>query len=324
MSTQEKVNQVLHKYLNKNDTVVLACSGGKDSLTALGTLLGCGLDLNIVVAHVDHNIRENSFKQAVSVGELCAELGVTFELKVLPKSLDHNENSLREQRIEFLEGVAIINKAKYIITGHTASDQLETILMRLVRGTGTKGLCGISERRGNFLRPLLKLTKEETTEYVKEKGWEVQYDQSNDSNDYTRNRFRNNIIPLLEKENPKVAEAINKLVESVQEDQLVLLSKTAERFNKHKKGFYIHTSPAVFNLSGLKYDSNAVVKRIIIRIWEDLKTQQDKQLTCFHINNVCDAIKNANERKVFDLPSSVRVTIEPKANEVVFERIVCQ
>lgn len=317
MSTQEKVNQVLHKYLNKNDIVVLACSGGKDSLTALGTLLGCGLDLNIVVAHVDHNIRENSFKQAVGVGELCAGLGVTFELKVLPKSLDHSENSLREQRIEFLEGVASSNKAKYIITGHTASDQLETILMRMVRGTGTKGLCGIAEVRGKFLRPLLKITKEETTKYVKEKGWEVQYDQSNDSNDYTRNRFRNNIIPLLEKENPKIAEAVTKLVESVQEDQNCIQALATSRWKTHLNS--INFKRISFTLTGLTYDSPSIIKRIIVRAWEQLKLG-DKQLTCLHINNVYDAIKYATERKVFDLPSNVRAVINSNSNVVIFTR----
>lgn len=317
MSLQEKVNQILHSRLNKGDTVVLACSGGKDSYTALGTLLDSGLDLNIIAAHVDHNIRENSFKQAIAVGEFCSQLGIGFELKVLPKG-EHNEASLREERLAFLERVRLNNKAKYIITGHTASDQVETILMRLVRGTGTKGLCGITEIRDKFFRPLLKITKEETTEYIKEKGWEIQYDQSNDSNKYTRNRFRNEIIPLLEKENPKLSEAVNKLSESVLEDSIALDELSEQIYDSSMK-FELEASKIEFNLEQLKFRPVAITKRILIKAWHESR-QANKQLTCLHINLVNDAL-NKSFKTSFDLPAGVRVEVGPKENKVTFESV---
>ena len=200
------------KFINnlniKNETVIAAISGGPDSMMLLDILLKLRnkLNLNIVVAHVHHNLRKESDEEAIMVENYCKNNDLIFELYKIEKYPDNkfSEVSARKERYEFFDRLVNKYKSNYLFTAHHGDDLIETILMRISRGSSLKGYAGfekINKDRGyNIVRPLVYLTKQEIEKYLKEKNIEYAVDQSNKSDKYTRNRYRNNILPILKQE----------------------------------------------------------------------------------------------------------------------------
>ena len=163
-----------------------AVSGGADSVALL--VLACASGLQVTAWHVDHGLRDNSHTEAAFVRELAAQLGAHFESRtVAVDSAANVEAHAREARYAVLPSG--------VLTGHTADDQAETILINLLRGSGTRGLAGMQP---TMQRPLLQLRRSETQSLCDELGITYFRDPSNDDDRFQRNRIRHEVLPLLE------------------------------------------------------------------------------------------------------------------------------
>jgi tRNA(Ile)-lysidine synthase len=163
-----------------------AVSGGADSVALL--VLACAANLNVTAWHVDHGLRENSQTEAELVAQLAVQLGAQFESRTVSVEQGANtEARAREARYSALPSG--------VLTGHTADDQAETILINLLRGSGTRGLAGMQP---TSQRPLLQLRRIETVALCNALGIEVFNDPSNEDERFQRNRIRHEVLPLLE------------------------------------------------------------------------------------------------------------------------------
>lgn len=192
--------------LKENSKLVVACSGGPDSMAMLDMLLVLQKEMGfkIVVAHFEHGIRgQESLEDAAFVQEYCDECGVNFFLEhgnVPEWAKAHGESletAARKLRYDFLQRVADSLGGADIATAHHRNDQAETVIMHILRGSGLTGLSGIRPRRGNIIRPVLFLSKEQLLDYCYMNGIEARMDRTNEIADCTRNRIRLNLMPNL-------------------------------------------------------------------------------------------------------------------------------
>lgn len=235
-SFEETILQTVRRWgLCSGDLVIVAVSGGPDSLALIHSLVRSrpNSGLRFHVAHLDHGLRgSESEKDAQFVVNTCLELGLDFTVEktdVREHRKTHRlslEDAARQLRYSFLARVARENKSRIIAMGHTSDDQVETVLMNIIRGTGLTGLRGIQEFSNrevdgfeiSIIRPILQLPKSETEGYCDQLGLKPRYDSSNGSVDLLRNRLRHDILPVLDNINPSVREAILRLVESAGRD----------------------------------------------------------------------------------------------------------
>ncbi len=201
----------------KNETVVIAVSGGPDSMTLLHLMnsLKEKLNLSLVCAHVNHKVRSESDEEAAMVEAYCKENDIIFKymtIKYYNKKNFHQD--AREKRYAFFEKCVKECQAKHLLTAHHGDDLMETILMRIVRGADFKSYAGFSEKivKENYtiLRPLIHYTKKEIEAYALENKIPFRIDKSNESDKYTRNRFRKYVVPSLKAEDEKVHEKFYK------------------------------------------------------------------------------------------------------------------
>ncbi|MFY9480598.1 MAG: tRNA lysidine(34) synthetase TilS, partial [Ilumatobacteraceae bacterium] len=183
-----RVDQLLSRcnFSAPPDHVDCAVSGGADSVALL--VLACASGLQVTAWHVDHGLRDNSHTEAALVRDLAAQLSAHFESRtVAVDSAANVEAHAREARYALLPAG--------VLTGHTADDQAETILINLLRGSGTRGLAGMQP---TMQRPLLQLRRSETQSLCDELGITYFHDPSNDDDRFQRNRIRREVLPLLE------------------------------------------------------------------------------------------------------------------------------
>jgi len=216
-------------------TVLAAVSGGADSLCLLDVIRRAGYP--VVVAHFDHRLREESEAEAANVQRLAKTLGLPFVVggadvrEHASKMKLSLEEAARNLRYAFLFEQARAHRAQAVAAGHTADDQVETILMRLLRGSGLTGLKGMSHRtileafdpNIPLVRPLLDIWREETLDYCAGRGFSPANDPSNASFNFLRNRIRHLLIPTLETYNPKFREAAHRAARLLQDDHRVIL-----------------------------------------------------------------------------------------------------
>lgn len=235
-----------HKMLKKGDRVVVGVSGGPDSvaLVYLFQSLARQYDLTIHIAHLDHGIRGKESREDLL---FCKALAKTLELPITVHRIDTPrlaktqkrslEEAARVARYQFFLEVASHVGARKIATGHTADDQAETVLMRIIRGSGMGGLGGIAPigelKAGvRLIRPLLEVWREDIERYLKQEGLESREDSSNRDLAFLRNKIRLELIPHLGKNyNPKVKERLVRLSESLRDDYSYLKEKVEKAFS---------------------------------------------------------------------------------------------
>ena len=205
MSIEENFN------FSNNDIIVIGCSTGPDSMALFDMLLKIRdkYNLQLICAHVNHNIRKQSEKEEQFNKKYCERHNVILEKMKIEKYGDDNfHNEARNIRYHFFEDIVLKYNANYLMTAHHGDDLIETILMRLVRGSNIQGYNGFHKivDMGNYtiVRPLISYTKDELEQYNKKNKVPYYIDESNAKMKYTRNRYRKNILPFLKEEDPKV------------------------------------------------------------------------------------------------------------------------
>lgn len=231
----------LHKLLNPGDTVIVAVSGGADSVALLDVLASLKpLSLRLIVAHLNHCLRgAESDADEAFVCKLAQRYGTSFVTSAVDvKTLSRQEKlSLEEAgriaRYRFFGEIATSCNARCVAVAHHADDQAETVLMRLIRGTGGSGLVAMSPGSGSVIRPLLAVTRAEIENYLEQKGLQHRIDQSNTDLNFLRNRIRHELIPFLKNYNPAIAERLATTAEALSEDERILESVTTRALRNH-------------------------------------------------------------------------------------------
>ena len=185
------------------DRLVVAASGGLDSMALAHTLVEIGQP--IVLVHIDHGLRSDSGEDSAFVGQQGAQLGVEVVRVGVAVGPGNVQARARRARYAALADVARQRSCRVVATGHTATDQAETVLMALVRGAGLRGLAGMPDRRElaegvELVRPMLRVPRAEVEAAASEAGWPWREDPSNAASAYQRNRLRHGVLPLLREE----------------------------------------------------------------------------------------------------------------------------
>ncbi|MBQ3307835.1 MAG: tRNA lysidine(34) synthetase TilS [Bacilli bacterium] len=211
-------------HFQSGDIIVVGCSTGPDSMALLDMLLNIRekYQLQLIVAHVNHNIRYESYNEARFLRNYCEQHALFFEDMVIEDYGDDNfHNEARNIRYHFFDSVVHKYHANYLMTAHHGDDLIETILMRMVRGSNLNGYSGFKDvvDMGTYkiVRPLIHFTKQELEDYDINHGVPFFVDESNMKDTYTRNRYRKYLLPFLKSEDPNVHKKFLKFSNTIQE-----------------------------------------------------------------------------------------------------------
>ena len=312
----------------KDARVVVAVSGGADSvalLLALDELLTAErLRLSITVAHLDHGLRPSSQEDALWVAALAHRLGYDFELERpnvkerAEKSSDNLEQAARRARYEFLARVgAGLPPAQAILTAHTMDDQAETVLLRLLRGSGAQGLGGIEPVRlldaqsdaGLLLaRPLLGWARRaETEEYCRRRGVEFCHDEMNEDESFARVRVRKRLIPLMQSFNGRVVEGIARTARLLREDERCLDNLAKLLLEEARADS--SADPSALSTQALA-NAPASLRRRALRRWLREARGDLRRLEMVHLLAVERLLCGGRGGRVVELPGGGRVSIQ--------------
>ena len=247
---------------------VVAVSGGADSVALLRALHTCHAALT--VAHVNHQLRgEESDADEAFTRDLCVQLGVACRVRSADVTAlaagDNLESTARRVRYEFFAEVANEVGASWVATAHTADDQAETVLHRLIRGTGLQGLRGIALAREHVVRPLLAVTRADVIAHLAALNQPYRVDSTNADLKFTRNRIRHELLPLLRTFNPDVVSALTHLADHANEAHEVIVAAAAELLAKAERPRAAH----VIVLDALALGTSRCLIRAALRLlWE--------------------------------------------------------
>ena len=291
----EEVLKTIEQYnlIEDGDKIVLAVSGGPDSIAMLDILNKLRknsnteekkvkekhngrnrkinkIDFQICVAHVNHMIREEAKSETVYVQEYCKNKGIDCYVKfvdILKKSTElkiGTEECGRRERYAFFDEISEKVGANKIAIAHNLNDNAETVLMHLLRGSGISGLGGIKPyREGKFIRPLIKCDRADIENYCEEKNLQPKFDKTNKDNTYTRNRIRNELIPYIQKKfNPNIIETLDRLSELVLDEEDYMQNATEKAFTEIL--IEQENTKIVLNLKKFNQQEHVIKTRIIV------------------------------------------------------------
>ena len=241
---KNKVIETIKKYnlIKPQDKIVLGVSGGPDSISMLNILneIKDEYKFDIYVAHINHMIREEAIDDEKYVQEYCEKNNIQCFVKRIDVQQIANtekigtEEAGRKVRYEFFEEVLQKVGANKIAIAHNKNDKIETIIMKLLRGSGVSGLKGIEPIRDNkYIRPLIECERKEIEEYCEKEKLNPRIDKTNFENDYTRNKIRNIVIPYIKEEfNPNIIETIDRLSQVATEESNYIEQQTQKIYEK--------------------------------------------------------------------------------------------
>ena len=227
-----KTIKTIQKYnlIESGDKIVVGVSGGPDSMCLLDILIkvcqNSPSPLAIVVAHVNHMIRDEANEEEDFVKKFCEKNDIEFYAKRIDVKKIANTNKIgteeagRNERYAFFEEILKKTNANKIAIAHNKNDKAETIIMNILRGTGINGLKGIEVKRDKYIRPLIECERNEIEDYCKKQNLNPRIDKSNFDNVYTRNKIRNIVIPYIKKEfNSNIVDTMDRLSALVAEEE---------------------------------------------------------------------------------------------------------
>nr|WP_296064785.1 tRNA lysidine(34) synthetase TilS [uncultured Mediterraneibacter sp.] len=312
---RKKVEQYIEQYqmIGRGDRIVTGVSGGADSVCLLFVLceLRKKLGFEVIVCHVNHQLRAEAAEQDEAyVEELCRKLDVPFRIfhenveliaKNGKKSLEEAGRIVRRNAFETVCRESGANK---IATAHHKNDNAETVLLNLARGSGLQGMCGIRPVYGKRIRPLLCLTRKEIEEWLEEEQISYCTDETNEEDEYTRNRIRHKILPVMEQEiNRQTVEHINSL--SLQAEEIW------EYLNLQTDAAWRQTVHPVDSVEGLRIEETGyaelpgVLQSLLIRRCICEMAEAQKDIEAVHIEAV-RGLFNRQVGKSRDLPYQLR------------------
>jgi tRNA(Ile)-lysidine synthase len=307
-----------NQLIEKGDTLLVGVSGGPDSLSLLHFFHHSRkeYDISIEAVHVDHMFRgKESYEDLKFVEGVCDKYNIPFHHKRIniSEKMKHRKGSLQESarhfRYSFFQEVMSSSNANKLVLGHHGDDQIETILMRLTRGSSGMSRAGIPIKRpfanGLIIRPLLSMNKKIIEEYCESYGLVPRRDPSNNKNDYTRNRFRNRVLPFLKEENPLVHEQFQKFSKEILEDELFLQELTLKKLNNiwNKLGNKVSIDIIRFDEMPLPLQRRSI-HLILNYLYKDVPSS----LTFVHTKEILEMIHKQGPTITIDLPEGLKFT----------------
>ncbi len=292
---------------HEKDIIVIGCSTGPDSMALFDMLLNIRskYNLKIICAHVNHNVRKQSIEEAEFIKKYCENKDVMFEMMTIEKYGDDNfHNEARNIRYHFFEKIVEKYKANYLMTAHHGDDLIETILMRITRGSNLRGYSGFHKivDMGNYkiVRPLINYTKSEIEEYDKIHNVFYYTDESNSKMKYTRNRYRKHVLPFLKEEDSNVHKKFLKFSHNIEEASLYI---EKERDKALKKVIDIKTGQIKIDLF-LELDSY-IQKEILYYILEEYYQDDLLLVNDKHISLLTNLISSNKANMEVNLPNEI-------------------
>lgn len=317
----DKVRDTIERYglIAKGDLVLVGVSGGPDSVCLLYLLkaLSKSLGFSLEIAHLDHMLRKDSPQDTEFVRSLAVKLAIPATIGRIDIKKSAAKGSLEEiarnKRLEFFIRTAKDVGAKKIALAHNLDDQAETVLMRILRGTGLYGLSGILPKRNLYgfevIRPLIRVQRREIEDFLSRKKVRACLDQTNKNEIFFRNKIRNKLIPLLEKEyNPSIKNTLSNMAETSALDY-DYLNQLALRKIKGTRG-KIRLS------SFLRFHS--ALQRLILRLTISHLQGSTRRISFAHIKEIEDLILKRPVNSIVDLPKGISVA--KKVKSIIFYR----
>lgn len=270
--------------------IVIGVSGGPDSVCLLDVLekLRSKYDLQLIIAHVNYGLRgKDSDKDEKFVRNLAQKNNLKIEvLQVKVSSTKNLESNLRDIRYDFFEKVRKENKFDLIAVAHNSDDQVETYLMRVIRGAGLQGLSAMKYKNNRIIRPLLNVSRKEILEHLSKQNRTYRTDKTNQENLFLRNKIRNKLIPYLEKNfNPSICKTIFDSTASIAED-FSFINEIAEKAYRKNKGLSAKKILALHP---------ALQKRILLQAIAEKKLN-NKDIGMSHVEEILKALKSTKNK----------------------------
>ena len=289
-----------HGLFERGAKIVIGVSGGPDSICLLAILykLINKYDLRVVVAHVNYGLRrKDSDLDEKLVKDLAEKHSLPIEVKYVTRyalRVSRSEEHLRQIRYDFFEKVRTKHRAGFIAVGHNLNDQAETVLARILRGTGLRGLGAIKFRNNNIIRPLLNVPRKEILAYLRKNNLRFRIDKTNLGADFTRNKIRNKLLPyLVNNFNPNIEEVLYNLSRSVADDY-DFINKFSSEWLKTSK---------ILSASRLSKLHPAILREVI-RVAIEKYVPNLREIESGHIEEILKIVKSVkNKRQVLKLKS---------------------
>ena len=314
------VLKTIQKYnlINANDKIVLGVSGGPDSLFMLDILnkLKKDLQIELIVAHVNHKIRAEADEEEEFVRQFCEKIGIEFYYKRIEVEKYANNNKIgleeagRKVRYEFFEEVCNKAGANKIAVAHNKNDKVETMIMHILRGSGIAGLQGIQPQANKIIRPIIEIERKDIEKYCEEQKLDPRIDKTNQDNTYTRNKIRNIVIPYINQEfNPNFIETMTRLSELITEENAFLNKLTETEYKK----ILIQKIDNQISLDLKKFNEldNIIKKRIILYTVANLRGGS-QGIEKVHIEDIVKLCKNNVGNKFLIPNKGLKVLVKDK------------
>lgn len=324
---KEQIINTIKKYkqIESGDKIVLGVSGGPDSISMLNILNEIrkeknNLNFEIVVAHINHMIREEAEEDEKYVKQYCEKENIKFFvkkaeiLKISQKEKIGTEEAGRKIRYEFFEEILKKENANKIATAHNANDNAETVLMNVIRGSSISGIKGIEPVRENkFIRPLIECDRKEIEKYCEEQNLKPRIDKTNKENIYTRNKIRNILIPLIEEEfNPNIIETLNRLSEIAKKENAYFEELTASKYTEiEEETDSDNSNQIILNLKKFNQE-NLVIKNRLILYTINRLTGSTNGIEKIHIEDIIKLCEKNVGNKYLTPKKNIKILIKNK------------
>ena len=325
---KEKVLKTIKKYnlIENGDKLVLAVSGGPDSMAMLNILKEIKkegiIDFSFCVAHINHMIRKEAKEDEEYVRKYCEQNKIDFYSKSIDviKLANNNKVGTEEEgrivRYKFFDEVLEKTSSNKIGIAHNKNDKVETIIMNMMRGSGITGLKGIEAKRGKYIRPLIECERFEIENYCEEEKLNPRIDKTNFENTYTRNKIRNIVIPYIKKEfNPNIIETLNRLSELVTDEENYVEKQVESTYKKllieeNKKEI-------ILNLKLFNNEEKVIKSRVILYTITKL-FGTSKGIEKVHIEDIIKLCSNNVGNKYLTPNKNIKILV--KNHKIYFTR----
>ncbi|MEW5757872.1 MAG: tRNA lysidine(34) synthetase TilS [Candidatus Omnitrophota bacterium] len=297
--------------INKNDRILIGVSGGPDSVCLLYLLNSIKKKFNLYlhIAHLDHGLRKDSHSDRLFVEQLVKKLNLpcaTEKIQVKKIARKSLEETAREIRYDFFFKIAKKKLITKIAVGHNLDDQAETVLMRIIRGSGIEGMSAISPKKQingfTIIRPLIETMRYDIEKYLKQKRIAPRQDYTNKDAKFLRNRIRKNLLPILEQYNPNIKKNLSNLAQILSQDFDYLNNQALEFFNKKiskKRGL------VKINLDALK-KLHPSLQNLVIRNSIEYLAGNKRQFSFVHLKEIQELISFRPNKSIVDLPHKIQ------------------
>ena len=303
----KKINNLDDEY------IIVGVSAGPDSMALLHMLIN-NTSKKIICTHINHNVRKQSNEEEAFLKKYCIDNNIIFEsMKITDYKENNFENEARKKRYEFYEKILNKYNSHTLLLAHHGDDLIETVLMKIIRGSNLEGYAGIKtyskQKNYTIIRPLLNLTKEDIIKYNQENKIKYYIDNTNNNDKYTRNRIRLNLLPLLKKENKNIHMKFLKYSNTLQEYYNYVEDITTKKIEKDYKNNTIDIS--IFNK-----EHPFMKKNIIFYILSELYNNESNIIKDKNINDILKLIDNTKPNLKIILPKGL--IAKKEYNKIIF------